>query len=258
MTRPLVIAHRGASAVELENSLAAFRAAARLGADGVELDVHASADGELFVHHDETVDGSHHIAHTAAGKIRALRIANGEPVPTLAEALAAWDAMAETPAVLFNRGMARLFLGQITDAKPALQKAIDAIPETSGWNALARLYLAVALSLSSTLIVVNFQYRMQRRIKLPSYQVNVHQCGRGDREVIAVNLLYFANLAGDGDWQIRQRLSARTFSILDHFRDITNVKEPDRRSAVCIRHLPSNQTRFNVRGECQTCGKLAR
>ena len=61
-----------------------------------------------------------------------------------AEALAAWDAMTESPAVLFNRGMARLFLGRIAEAKPALQKAIDAIPETSGWNALARLYLAVA------------------------------------------------------------------------------------------------------------------
>ncbi len=40
--------------------------------------------------------------------------------------------------------MARLFLGQLADAKPALQKAIDAIPETSGWSALAKLYLAVA------------------------------------------------------------------------------------------------------------------
>ena len=60
------------------------------------------------------------------------------------EALAAWDAMADAPAVLFNRGMARLFAGQIAGARPLLQKAIDAIPETSGWHALARLYLAVA------------------------------------------------------------------------------------------------------------------
>jgi hypothetical protein len=60
------------------------------------------------------------------------------------EALAAWDAMPETPAVLFNRGMALLFLNKIADAKRALTKAIAALPETSGWNALARLYLAVA------------------------------------------------------------------------------------------------------------------
>lgn len=60
------------------------------------------------------------------------------------EALAAWDAMQDTPAVFFNRGMARLFLGRIAEARDWLQKAVDVIPETSGWNALARLYLAVA------------------------------------------------------------------------------------------------------------------
>ncbi len=93
MSAPLVIAHRGASAVEVENSLAAFRAAVRLGADGVELDVHATADGALFVHHDETIDGVHHVAHARAERIRQLRLANGEPVPTLAQALAACGAL---------------------------------------------------------------------------------------------------------------------------------------------------------------------
>jgi len=43
--KPLVIAHRGASSIALENSLAAFRAAAGQGADGVERDVHATIDG---------------------------------------------------------------------------------------------------------------------------------------------------------------------------------------------------------------------
>jgi len=85
---PLVIAHRGASSIELENSLAAFRAAAPQGADGVELDIHATADGELIVHHDETIDGTH-IAQSPARAIAALRLKNGEPVPTLAQALAA-------------------------------------------------------------------------------------------------------------------------------------------------------------------------
>ena len=85
---PLVIAHRGASGSELENSLAAFRAAAPQGADAVELDVHATADGELIVHHDEGVDGTH-ITQASARAIGALRLANGEPVPTLSQALAA-------------------------------------------------------------------------------------------------------------------------------------------------------------------------
>lgn len=61
-----------------------------------------------------------------------------------ADALAAWNAMAETPAVLFNRGMANLFLGNLPDARTLLTRAVEALPETTGWNSLARLYLAVA------------------------------------------------------------------------------------------------------------------
>lgn len=86
--KPLVIAHRGASAYELENSLAAFRAAGRMGADAVELDVHATADGALFVHHDETIDG-HPIPRLTAVQAAAFQLGNGEPLPTLAQALEA-------------------------------------------------------------------------------------------------------------------------------------------------------------------------
>jgi glycerophosphoryl diester phosphodiesterase len=88
--KALVIAHRGASAREVENSLAAFRAAAALGADAVELDVHATADGAIIVHHDDTITdrgGRHHIPGLTARQVRELRLPNGEPVPTLAEAL---------------------------------------------------------------------------------------------------------------------------------------------------------------------------
>lgn len=86
MSRPLVIAHRGASAREAENSLAAFRLARELGADAVELDVHATADGHLLVHHDEMV-AHHHIAHCSLAEVREHRLRNGEVVPTLEEAL---------------------------------------------------------------------------------------------------------------------------------------------------------------------------
>ena len=48
----LVIAHRGASAELLENTLPAFERAVELGADFVELDVHANAAGQLVVTHD--------------------------------------------------------------------------------------------------------------------------------------------------------------------------------------------------------------
>ena len=53
MTRPLVIAHRGASLLAPENTLSAFAKAKELGADGVELDIHPTQDGVLVVTHDE-------------------------------------------------------------------------------------------------------------------------------------------------------------------------------------------------------------
>jgi glycerophosphoryl diester phosphodiesterase len=54
---PLLIAHRGGSALAPENTLVAFENAARdWAADMVELDVHATADGECVVIHDATVD----------------------------------------------------------------------------------------------------------------------------------------------------------------------------------------------------------
>jgi glycerophosphoryl diester phosphodiesterase len=85
---PLIIAHRGASAEAVENSLQAFRLARERGADAVELDVHATADGALVVHHDEMV-GPHHVAHCSLREIRERQLPNGEPIPTLAEALGA-------------------------------------------------------------------------------------------------------------------------------------------------------------------------
>lgn len=54
--KPLVIAHRGASAYTPENTLPAFKKAIEMNADGLELDVHLSSDGFLVVSHDEKVD----------------------------------------------------------------------------------------------------------------------------------------------------------------------------------------------------------
>jgi len=86
VTKPLVIAHRGASSIELENTLAAFRAAAGQGADGVELDVHATIDGEIVVLHDPSIMGLP-IAQARMRDLSQLRLLNGEPLPTLTQAL---------------------------------------------------------------------------------------------------------------------------------------------------------------------------
>ena len=56
MKQTLVWAHRGASGYAPENTMAAFEKAVEQGADGIELDVQMSKDGELVVIHDETLE----------------------------------------------------------------------------------------------------------------------------------------------------------------------------------------------------------
>jgi len=98
--RPAVIAHRGGSALAPENTLVAFRKAAELGVDYVEIDVRATRDGQLVLMHDRTVDrttdGSgpvseldrSQIASLDAGSHLAAKCA-GEKVPTLDQTLEA-------------------------------------------------------------------------------------------------------------------------------------------------------------------------
>jgi len=65
----LVVGHRGASAHRRENTLEAFRHAAELGADWVELDVRVTADGALAVHHDEALPDGRAVAEVRAADL---------------------------------------------------------------------------------------------------------------------------------------------------------------------------------------------
>ncbi len=53
--KPLVIAHRGASGLAPENTLAAFQQAIDLGVDRIEMDLRLSIDGEVVIIHDKTI-----------------------------------------------------------------------------------------------------------------------------------------------------------------------------------------------------------
>jgi glycerophosphoryl diester phosphodiesterase len=85
----LIYAHRGASATHPENTLLAFRAALESGADGIELDVHLTADGIPVVIHDRdvarTTDGYGLVDEMPLKRLQALDAGRGERVPTLAE-----------------------------------------------------------------------------------------------------------------------------------------------------------------------------
>jgi glycerophosphoryl diester phosphodiesterase len=96
MGRTLILGHRGAPREAPENTMRALRLAMERGADGVELDVQPSADGEGVVIHDPTLDRTtDHTGPLAAlpwASIAEAR-AGGEPVPRIGEA-AAWAAEA--------------------------------------------------------------------------------------------------------------------------------------------------------------------
>ncbi|HHW48137.1 MAG TPA: glycerophosphodiester phosphodiesterase, partial [Clostridiaceae bacterium] len=98
MSKPVVIAHRGAPKHAPENTIAAFRKALELGAEGIELDVHLSADGHLVVIHDEKVDrtsdGKGLVKEKTLEELKALDFGSwfskefkGETIPTLDEVL---------------------------------------------------------------------------------------------------------------------------------------------------------------------------
>jgi len=67
--RPLVIAHRGARSLAPENTLAAALKALELGADMWELDVAMTADGEMVVIHDDTLDRTCNVKQIFPGRV---------------------------------------------------------------------------------------------------------------------------------------------------------------------------------------------
>ncbi|MEC8192140.1 MAG: glycerophosphodiester phosphodiesterase family protein [Myxococcota bacterium] len=101
--QPVVVAHRGASALAPENTVAAIEAAVAGGASAVEFDIRQPVDGEIVVIHDATLgrttNGRGRVNQTTWSTMKALDAGSwfgptftGEPVPNLGDAL---DALGE-------------------------------------------------------------------------------------------------------------------------------------------------------------------
>jgi glycerophosphoryl diester phosphodiesterase len=98
--RPLAFAHRGGAIGAPENTMRAFERTARLGFAYIETDVHATADGELVVFHDDTLDRLTDLRGPVSAlpyrEVAKARVLGTEPLPLLEDVLAAW------PGVRFN------------------------------------------------------------------------------------------------------------------------------------------------------------
>ena len=85
----MVIAHRGASALETENTVPAFARARAEGADGVELDVMTCGTAELVVFHDDDLTRlagrPERIPDTSFAALREVKLSSGARIPTLDE-----------------------------------------------------------------------------------------------------------------------------------------------------------------------------
>lgn len=90
---PEKISHRGAHQTLPENSIPAFLRAIELGADAIELDVHATLDGTLVVHHDDVVNSPgeprRRIAAISASELKEFRLAHDIEIPSLNEVFSA-------------------------------------------------------------------------------------------------------------------------------------------------------------------------
>jgi glycerophosphoryl diester phosphodiesterase len=96
LSAPLILCHRGAKNYAPENTLAAFKVALELGADGFELDTQLTSDGYVVVFHDKTVDrttnGRGKLSKLSLAELRELDAGSsfsekfrGEKIPTLDE-----------------------------------------------------------------------------------------------------------------------------------------------------------------------------
>jgi len=122
--RPMVVAHRGASVEQPENTIQAFEAAIDAGADAVEFDVRMTADGHAVVMHDpdvsRTTDGTGLVSDMTLEEIRALG------VPTVEDALRCLSGLAVADIEIKNSPDEP---GYTPDAQPAVEATLAALDE---------------------------------------------------------------------------------------------------------------------------------
>lgn len=152
MSRPLIVAHRGASYLAPENTLVSFRTAKTLGADGIEMDVQMTKDKKLVIAHDfvtDRVSNAHYdIFNTDLETLRQLDFGSwkspdyaGEKIPTLEEVLE------------IGRDMKMMHI----ELKPYFDRDKDFVARV--------LDAVVNMGCEDKVVLTSFQYDLLRQIK---------------------------------------------------------------------------------------------
>ncbi len=126
---PRIVAHRGASRDATENTLRAFALALEQGANGIELDVHATRDGVCVVHHDALLPAlggrRDAIADLTWAELVERHLPSGDPIPTLAAVFDLVGARATIYVEVKGRGIASQ-VAAVLNAYPTADSAVHA------------------------------------------------------------------------------------------------------------------------------------
>jgi glycerophosphoryl diester phosphodiesterase len=142
---PELIGHRGAPRERPENTLASFLRALDLGADAVELDVHATSDDVVVVHHDFIPHAESSvamlrgrpIAELTAAELATFRVA-GEPIPTLPAVLDAIGSRATVYVEIKGRDIETAVIAAIASVPSAERVAVHSFDHRAVLRARVR------------------------------------------------------------------------------------------------------------------------
>ena len=142
----LKIGHRGARGYEPENTLIGFQKAVALNVDQIELDIHSSADGEIMVIHDETIDrttnGNGYVNSFTRLELQQFQIEGQQYIPTLIEVLNLIDRKCSINIEIKSNGLANKLVGLIEQyVTEKLWKYSDFIVSSFEWDNLEKVRL---------------------------------------------------------------------------------------------------------------------
>lgn len=164
---PELIGHRGAPRERPENTLASFLRALDLGADAIELDVHATRDGVVVVHHDFVPRASSSvaslqgrpIAELTAAELATFRV-SGEPIPTLSDVLAAIGTRATVYVEIKGRAIEQLVVATI-----ARGASREAVPVHSFDHRMVARARAIDSSVVSGILLASYLVEPERALR---------------------------------------------------------------------------------------------